>query len=55
MRKTHQYITNIQNLINRVLETQMDIIDEAGAIVAETIMSNGYVYAFGRKWNTNSL
>ncbi len=47
MRKTHQYITNIQNLINRVLETQMDIIDEAGAIVAETIMSNGYVYAFG--------
>lgn len=47
MRKTLQYITNIQNLINRVLETQMDIIDEAGAIVAETIMSNGFVYAFG--------
>ena len=47
MRKTHQYITNIQNLILRVLETQMDIIDEAGAIVAETVMSNGYVYAFG--------
>ena len=47
MRKTHQYITNIQNLINRVLETQMDIIDEAGAIVAETLMSDGYVYAFG--------
>jgi len=47
MRKTHQYISNIQNLINRVLETQMDIIDEAGAIVAETIMSNGFVYAFG--------
>ena len=47
MRKTHQYISNIQNLINRVLETQMDIIDEAGAVVAETIMSNGFVYAFG--------
>jgi uncharacterized phosphosugar-binding protein len=47
MRKTHQYITNIQNLIKRVLETQMDIIDEAGAIVAETVMSNGFVYAFG--------
>ena len=47
MRKTHQYITNIQNLIKRVLETQMDIIDEAGAIVAETIMRNGFVYAFG--------
>ncbi len=28
MRKTHQYITNIQNLINRVLETQIDKIDE---------------------------
>ena len=47
MRKTHQYITNIQNLINRVLETQMDKIDEAGAVVAEAIMSNGFVYAFG--------
>jgi uncharacterized phosphosugar-binding protein len=47
MRKTHQYITNIQNLIKRVLETQMDKIDEAGAVVAETIMSNGFVYAFG--------
>ena len=47
MRKTHQYITNIQNLINGVLETQMDKIDEAGAIVAETLMSDGFVYAFG--------
>jgi len=47
MRKTHQYITNIQNLINQVLETQMDNIDEAGAIVAKTVMSNGFVYAFG--------
>ena len=47
MRKTLQYITNIQNLIKRVLETQMDIIDEAGVIVAETVMSNGFVYAFG--------
>jgi len=47
MRKTHQYISNIQNLITRVLETQMDKIDEAGAVVAETIMSNGFVYAFG--------
>ncbi len=47
MRKTLQYITNIQNQINHVLETQMDRIDEAGAIVAETLMSNGFVYAFG--------
>ncbi len=47
MRKTHQYITNIQNLINGVLETQMDKIDEAGAIVAETLMNDGFVYAFG--------
>jgi len=47
MRKTHQYITNIQNQINLVLETQMDKIDEAGAIVAETLMSKGFVYVFG--------
>jgi len=47
MRKTHQYITNIQNQINLVLETQMDKIDEAGVIVAKALMSNGFVYAFG--------
>ncbi len=47
MKKTQQYITNIQNLISRVLETQMDKIDEAGLVVAETIIRNGYVYAFG--------
>lgn len=47
MRKTLQYISNIQNLINQVLETQMDKVDEAGAIVAKTVMSNGFVYTFG--------
>lgn len=47
MRKTLQYINNVQTLIYRVLETQMDKIDEAGTIVANTIMNNGYVYTFG--------
>lgn len=47
MRKTVQYIANIQTLINRVLETQMDQVDEAGAIVAKTVMNNGFVYSFG--------
>ena len=47
MRKTLQYISNIQNLIKQVLETQMDNIDEAGAIVAESVMKNGFVYTFG--------
>lgn len=47
MRKTLQYIANIQNLINQVLETQMDKIDEAGKIVANTVMNNGFVYTFG--------
>jgi len=47
MRKTHQYITNIQKLINRVLETQMDKIDKAGAIVADSLMNDGFVYVFG--------
>jgi len=47
MRKTQQYIQNVVTLINRVLETQMDKIDEAGAIVANTIMNNGFVYTFG--------
>jgi uncharacterized phosphosugar-binding protein len=47
MKKTHQYISNIQNLINRVLETQMENIDTAGAIIAETVMNQGFVYTFG--------
>ncbi len=42
-----QYIANIQNLINRALETQMDRVDEAGVIVANTVMNNGFVYTFG--------
>ena len=47
MRKTLQYIANIQTLINQVLETQMEKIDEAGTIVASTVMNNGFVYTFG--------
>jgi uncharacterized phosphosugar-binding protein len=47
MRKTHQYINNIQKLINLVLETQMGKIDEAGAIVAGTLINDGFVYVFG--------
>lgn len=47
MRKTLQYIANMQTLINQVLETQMGKIDEAGSIVANTVMNNGFVYTFG--------
>lgn len=47
MRKTQQYLQNIQKLINRVAYTQMDSIDHAGEIVAETIMNEGFVYVFG--------
>lgn len=47
MRKTKQYLANIQNLINQLLDTEMDKIDEAGAIVANTLMNGGYVYSFG--------
>lgn len=47
MRKTLQYINNLQILINRVLETQMDHVDAAGAIVAQTLAQKGFVYTFG--------
>ena len=47
MRKTQQYIKNIQKLISNVAETQMSQIDEAGEIVARTIMNKGFVYTFG--------
>ena len=47
MRKTQQYIKNIQKLISNVADTQMRNIDDSGEIVAETIMNNGFVYTFG--------
>jgi len=47
MRKTLQYIANMQTLINQVLATQMDQVDEAGTIIANTVMNNGFVYTFG--------
>ena len=47
MKKVEQYIANIQKLIDRVLETQMDNIQQAGSLVAETVMNDGYVYTFG--------
>lgn len=47
MSKIVQYIHNLQNLINRVLETQLSAIEQAGSIVATTVMSDGFVYTFG--------
>jgi len=47
MKKTQEYIENVQKLVGRVLETQMDKIDQAGKIVADTVMNDGYVYTFG--------
>lgn len=47
MKKAEQYIANIQKLINGVLETQMEAIHQAGLIVSESIMNDGYVYTFG--------
>lgn len=47
MRKTLQYIANIQKLIQEALDTQMDKVDEAGALVANAIMNKGFVYTFG--------
>ena len=47
MSKIIQYISNIQNLINGVLNTQMEQIEQSGSIVADTVMNEGFVYTFG--------
>lgn len=47
MKKTAAYLQNIQQLITRVLETQMEAIEAAGSMVAETVMAEGFVYTFG--------
>lgn len=47
MTKAQQYISNLQDLISRVLETQMEHIEAAGNIIAETLLHQGFVYTFG--------
>ena len=47
MKKTIQYIENIQKLVSRALETQLENIGQAAEIVARTIMDGGLVYVFG--------
>lgn len=47
MSAVKKYIENIQNQITLILGNQMDKIDSAGQIIANTIMNGGYVYTFG--------
>lgn len=47
MSKIQQYIQNIQALIQRAHDTQLASINQAGTIVANTVMRNGFVYTFG--------
>ena len=47
MRKTVEYMTQIQQMVGQVMDTQLKQIDEAGAIVADTVMGQGFVYTFG--------
>ena len=47
MSKVVQYIGHIQQLVQQVLDTQLSAIEQAGGIVAETVMNEGFVYTFG--------
>ena len=47
MKKAIQYMENIRNLVSGAIETQLDNISQAAAIVAQTIMDGGIVYVFG--------
>ncbi len=47
MKKAIQYIENVQRLVAKALETQLDNIEQAAQIVANTVMNGGYVYTFG--------
>jgi uncharacterized phosphosugar-binding protein len=47
MKKAIQYIQNLQSLMASALETQLDNIEKAAAIVANTVMNEGIVYVFG--------
>lgn len=47
MRKAQQYIAHVQHLIQRVMDSQMDNIEAAGTVVADTVRRDGLVYTFG--------
>lgn len=47
MNKAKTYIEQLQQLIQRVLETQLPQIEKAGALIASSLLRQGYLYTFG--------
>lgn len=47
MNMTERYFTEIHRLLNQVLETQNDAIEQATLAVANTLEQGGTIYAFG--------
>jgi uncharacterized phosphosugar-binding protein len=47
MKKALEYTKAIQDIIEKVIATQMDAIQEAAEIVAETVANDGILYTFG--------
>lgn len=47
MNKAKTYIEQLQQLIQRVLETQLPQIENAGALIASSLLRQGYLYTFG--------
>lgn len=47
MKKAEEYIGNIKELFEKVLETQMDNIDDAAKCMAESLKGGKWIYIFG--------
>lgn len=47
MEITKQYFANIHTLLDTLLETQSDSIDQAVNAVSNTLQQGGMIYAFG--------
>jgi len=45
--KALEYTAAVQTVLQRIVETQMDKIERAAAIIAETIANDGILYTFG--------
>jgi uncharacterized phosphosugar-binding protein len=47
MKKAQEYFNTVSDLLKKTAQTQMDTIDKAASMIADTMQKNGWLYIFG--------
>ena len=47
MKKAQEYFNTVSDLLEKTAQTQMDTIDKAASMIADTMQKNGWLYIFG--------